>query len=58
MSCLQYFALFPGFFDPAILQFGELFKQPYTLGDLLTLGGLPRSAPGFTGPVMVLTGGE
>lgn len=48
----------PGFFDPGILLFDEATKQPFTTGEVLTLGGSPPTVPGFTGPVQVLDGGE
>ena len=48
----------PGFFDPAILQFSESTKQPFTTGEVLTLGGSPPTVPHFKGPVQVLVGGE
>lgn len=50
--------LYPGFFDPGILQFSESTKEPFTTGEALTLGGSPSTAPDFTGPVQVLTGDE
>ena len=48
----------PGSFDPGILLFDEATKQPFTTGEVLTLGGSPPTVPGFTGPVQVLDGGE
>lgn len=50
--------LYPGFFDPGLLLFSESTKQPFTTGEVLTLGGSPPTAPEFKGPVQVLTGGE
>lgn len=49
---------YPGFFDPGILLFDEATKQPFTTGEVLTLGGSPPTVPGFTGPVQVLVGGK
>lgn len=48
----------PGFFDPGILLFDEATKQPFTTGEVLTLGGSPPTVPKFKGPVQVLVGGE
>jgi pimeloyl-ACP methyl ester carboxylesterase len=44
----------PGF-DTGILYYSEQNKQPFTVGELLTLGGAPARSP-FTGPVQVVTG--
>ena len=52
----QFAFLLPEFFDPSILQFAESSKFPYTLGELLTIGGVPLIAPMFKGPVQILTG--
>jgi hypothetical protein len=55
----QFVFLLPGFHDPAILHFAESTKQPYTIGELLSMLGLPPTgAPNFKGPVLVLTGEE
>ncbi|KAI9869917.1 MAG: hypothetical protein M1830_004924 [Pleopsidium flavum] len=54
----QYAFLLPEYFDPEILLFSESHKFPYTLGELLTIGGAPKMAPMFTGPVQVITGNE
>jgi hypothetical protein len=55
----QFVFLLPGHFDPAILDFAESTKQPYTIGELLSMLGLPPTgAPNFKGPVLVLTGDE
>ena len=54
----QYDFLLPGYFDPGILVFSESTKQPYTMGEVLTIGSSPESAPEFTGPVLVITGGK
>ncbi|CAF9903795.1 MAG: hypothetical protein ALECFALPRED_002982 [Alectoria fallacina] len=50
--------LYPGFFDPAILQFSESNKEPYTTGEVLTLGSSPFTIPEFKGPVQVLVGNQ
>lgn len=52
----QFAFLLPEFFDPSILLFAESSKFPYTLGELLTIGSGPYVAPGFKGPVQILTG--
>lgn len=52
----QFSFLYPGAFDPAILQYSEANKFPFTTGEVLTLGGGPQGAPDFKGPVMVFTG--
>jgi len=55
----QFVFLLPGHFDPAILHFAESTKQPCTIGELLSMLGLPMTgAPDFKGPVLVLTGDE
>ena len=54
---LQYAFLLPGSFDPSILIFAESTKQPYTLGEILTLSSVPLAAPNFKGPVQIVTGG-
>lgn len=54
----QYAFLLPEYYDPSILQFAESSKFPYTLGELLTIGSLPKMAPMFKGPVQILTGRE
>lgn len=51
----QYAFLFPTGFDPEILFYAEATKQPYTIGELFTLGGAPAVSP-FTGPVQIVTG--
>lgn len=43
-------------FDPAVLEYAELTKQPYTLGQLLTLSLLPQTAPNYHGPVLFVAG--
>lgn len=52
----QYAFLLPGHFDPSILQFAESSKFPYTIGELLTIGGGAPAAPEFRGPVQIVTG--
>ena len=43
-----------------ILPYSESTKQPYTMGELLTLGNLAPASPiaAFTGPVLVVDGVE
>ncbi len=53
----QYAFLYPGFFDPRILDFAESTKMPYTLGELLTIGVSPKTTK-FKGPVQVFTGSK
>lgn len=43
-------------FDPAALEYAEATKQPYTLGQLLTMSLLPQTAPDFHGPVLFVAG--
>ncbi|QSZ36697.1 hypothetical protein DSL72_006578 [Monilinia vaccinii-corymbosi] len=50
--------LAPPYYDPAIGEYSERTKEPFTTGELLTLEAQPSSAPDFTGPVLVLTGNE
>lgn len=45
----------PGYFDEALLQVAEDTKQPTTLGELLTIGSLPKMTS-FAGPVFVING--
>ncbi|KAI9641852.1 hypothetical protein NHQ30_009719 [Ciborinia camelliae] len=54
----QFSFLAPPYYDPAIGEYAEQTKEPFTTGELLTLGAQPSSAPNFTGPVLVLTGNE
>jgi pimeloyl-ACP methyl ester carboxylesterase len=49
------FLAYPGF-DPKVLEYAESTKYPFTIGELLTSGGLPVKAPGFKGPVLWLVG--
>lgn len=51
----QYNFFAPPFFDPALLAYAEVSKQPVTVGELLTLASSPATNP-FTGPVLVFTG--
>lgn len=52
----QYTFLYPPFFAAAVGALAEAVKQPYTVGEVLTLGAVPPPAPLFAGPVLVLTG--
>ena len=54
----QYGFFKPGYFDTQMLMHSEANKMPATLGEMLTLGSQPRSAPEFKGPVMVFTGSK
>ncbi len=54
----QYGFFKPGYFDTQMLTHSEANKMPATLGEMLTLGSQPRSAPEFKGPVMVFTGSK
>jgi len=56
-SSNQYTFLYPGFFDPSVLNFAESTKMPYTLGELLTIGSSPKINM-FKGPVQVVTGSK
>lgn len=49
------FFRFPGF-DPAVLAAADAAKQTVTFGELFTLGGVPSTAPAFTGPVDIVDG--
>ena len=51
----QYNFIFPAGADTDIIYYSEQNKQPFTVGELLTLGGAPPVSP-FTGPVQVVTG--
>ena len=55
VNALQYLFLKPGFFETEIAYFGEQGKQPVTVGEVLTLGSVPKTNP-FSGPVLVITG--
>ena len=48
----------PGNFEPSALEYSEAHKMPATVGEYLTLGGAPASAPDFKGPVLVITGSK
>lgn len=48
----------PGNFDPAVLQYTFNTGQPATVGEMLTLGGDTALPSPYTGPVLVITGGE
>ncbi|KAM3076375.1 hypothetical protein ACMFMG_007195 [Clarireedia jacksonii] len=54
----QFAFLAPPYYNPLIGEYTERNKQPFTTGEILTLGSQPSSAPDFTGPVLVLTGNE
>ncbi|KAJ5179483.1 hypothetical protein N7492_002693 [Penicillium capsulatum] len=45
----------PGNFDPEILEFGDKIKQPVTVGELLTIGSIPKQSK-FSGPVLIISG--
>ncbi|KAJ5604998.1 hypothetical protein N7510_010152 [Penicillium lagena] len=51
----EYIFFSPPYFDPEILVFGEMIKQPVTVGELLTLGSLPKMSS-FTGSVLIVCG--
>lgn len=48
----------PGSFDPALLDLAYSTGKPVTVGELLTLAGMTASKNPFTGPVLIITGGE
>lgn len=54
----QFAFLAPPYYDQGIALFAESTKQPVTNGELLSLLAPPMAAPGFTGPVLVITGNE
>lgn len=56
-SANQFNFLYPAGLDPAMISYSESTKQPFTIGEVLTLGGAP-SMTSFTGPVHVVTGRE
>ncbi|RAL65837.1 hypothetical protein DID88_005500 [Monilinia fructigena] len=58
LAANQFAFLAPPYYDPAIAEYAETTKEPFTAGELLTLGAQPSSAPDFTGPVLILTGNE
>ena len=51
----QYLFFLPGHFDTGILVAGESTKQPFAVGESLTLGSLAKTNA-FAGPVLVFTG--
>jgi pimeloyl-ACP methyl ester carboxylesterase len=51
----QYSFIYPPGIDNNIISYAEQNKQPFTVGELLTLGGAPAISS-FTGPVQVVTG--
>jgi len=51
----QYDFIYPPGVDTNIFYYAEQSKQPFTVGELLTLGGTPATSP-FAGPVQVVTG--
>ena len=53
----QYQFFLPGYFDPNLLIYSELTKQPVTVGELLTQGGLAMTNA-YAEPVLVITGCE
>jgi pimeloyl-ACP methyl ester carboxylesterase len=50
-----YLFFYPPHFDTGLLKFAEDNKQPMTIGELLTITGLPAKS-NFTGPVYVIDG--
>ncbi|CAI7641347.1 unnamed protein product [Penicillium viridicatum] len=50
-----YLFFYPPHFDTGLLEFAEENKQPMTIGELLTITGLPAQS-NFTGPVYVIDG--
>ncbi|KAJ5555853.1 hypothetical protein N7535_008284 [Penicillium sp. DV-2018c] len=50
-----YLFFYPGHFDNGLLEYAEANKQPMTIGELLTITGLPMQS-NFTGPVYVIDG--
>jgi hypothetical protein len=55
MGNVEYMFFDPPYYDPKILAFAEKTKQPVTVGELLTIGGLPQESK-FSGPVLVMAG--
>lgn len=51
----QYNFFYPAGADTNMIYYAEQSKQPFTVGELLTLGPAPAISP-FTGPVQVVTG--
>ncbi|KAG7008702.1 cryptochrome-2 [Physcia stellaris] len=54
----KYIFFAPAGSDLAALEYSEAHKMPATIGEFLTLGSLPATAPEFKGPVLVITGNE
>lgn len=50
-----YLFFYPPHFDTGLLEFAENNKQPMTIGELMTITGLPSQSR-FTGPVYVIDG--
>ncbi|OQD99676.1 hypothetical protein PENVUL_c063G09902, partial [Penicillium vulpinum] len=50
-----YLFFYPPHFDTSLLEFAEENKQPMTIGELMTITGLPAESS-FTGPVYVIDG--
>ena len=53
----QYQFFLPGYFDPMLLLYSKVTKQPVTVGELLTQGSLAM-ANAYAGPVLVIAGCE
>jgi pimeloyl-ACP methyl ester carboxylesterase len=51
----QFLFFYPGNFDEGILAYAEQNKQPMTVGELMSMTGLPAKSS-FTGPVYVIDG--
>ena len=58
VGAFQYSFWSPEFFDPALLEYSEVTKQPFTPGELLTAGTGTTTAPNFKGPVLVISGSK
>ncbi|KAF2491010.1 alpha/beta-hydrolase [Lophium mytilinum] len=43
-------------FEPAVLEYAEAHKFPFTLGELVTFGKIPYAATAFTGPILMIDG--
>lgn len=50
----QYSFLEYPYFDPAVLEYAEATKYPFTVGEFLTMSALPVHAPNFANPVLYL----
>lgn len=55
MDTNQFLFFYPGNFDEGILAYAEQNKQPMTVGELMSMTGLPAKSS-FTGPVYVIDG--